>query len=188
MEEALAGTGPFAVVAGELVRVAMALGEGVMDVGRLKKGDMVALLKNEDNWTFSLSGLTETLSKVSFDDDGSARNQDDDGVILSYKDYMRLFLLLTNGDTIARRVSQLIALNVTNYRDGIGGKESRNERENAMTNATLFRMDKAVTDFSITTTIDLKMLFLSMPFARRGANGVIPPGTLELKTTDYRGY
>ena len=43
-------------------------------------------------------------------------------------------------------------------------------------------------DLSVTTTVDLKMLFLSMPVAQKGVNGVVPPGTKELVVTDYRGY
>lgn len=186
---ALAGLGPFAVVAGELVRVAMSLGEGVMDVSRLKNGSEVVLIKTNDSWKFSLSGIAETLAEVSFDDDGQSGNDDDkEGVVLGYKDYMRLFLLLSDKDTLARRVARLIELNVTNYQEGVGLKENREAREQAMSEATLFQLEKAATDFSIATTIEMRMLFLSMPFAQRGINGTVPPGKLELTVTDYRGY
>lgn len=37
-----------------------------------------------------------------------------------------------------------------------------------MANATRFDMSQAITDFSITTTVDLRMLFLSMPMAAKG--------------------
>ena len=61
-------------------------------------------------------------------------------------------------------------------------------RESAMAAAERVDLQKAVTDFSVTTTVDLKMLFLSMPVAQKGVNGVVPPGTKELVVTDYRGY
>lgn len=57
-----------------------------------------------------------------------------------------------------------------------------------MKEAELFQMNNAVTGFSLTTTADLRMLFLSMPFARRGAGGTIPPGTIPISVTDRRGY
>ena len=120
--------------------------------------------------------LDETLAVGSDDDEG------DEGLSLSYTDYMRLFLLLVDNNTLAERVAFLIELNVTNYDQKIGADEKK------MANATRFDMSRAITDFSITTTVDLRMLFLSMPMAQRGVNGVIPPKTLPITVTDYRGY
>ena len=193
VESTLAWTGPFAVVVGELVRLAMALGESVIDVSRLKDGDNVALLKMSGNWRFSLSGQLNaitsggeaSLSDGAFSAEGAQGNE---GLTLGYKDYLRLFLLLKGEDTLAQRTAKLIELNVTNKRENFGGLGSRKEREQAMSSAQLFRMDNAITDFSITTSVELKMLFLSMPFAQQGVNGVVPPGTLPVSVTDYRGY
>ena len=101
---------------------------------------------------------------------------------MTYTDYMRLFLLLVDANTLARRTGRLIELNVTNYRDKLHADED------AMAGANRFDLSKAVTDFSLTTTADLRMLFLSMPFAQKGVNGVVPPRTLPISITDYRGY
>ena len=60
--------------------------------------------------------------------------------------------------------------------------------EAAMRAAEKFDMRNAVTGFSVTSTVQLRMLFLSMPFAQRGVDGVVPPGMLSLSATDYRGY
>ena len=57
-----------------------------------------------------------------------------------------------------------------------------------MASAEIFNMSEAVTGFTLTTTADLRMLFLSMPVAQRGLNGVVPPGTVPLSVTSYRGY
>ena len=58
-----------------------------------------------------------------------------------------------------------------------------------MSGAELFDLRKAVTDFSVTTSVVMKMLFLSSPAAQSGyVNGVVPPGSKELVVTDYRGY
>lgn len=130
VESALAWTGPFAIVAGELVRLAMALGESVIDVSRLKDGQNVALLKTSDNWRFSLSGQLDaiasggeaSLSDGAFSAEGA---QDDEGLTLGYKDYLRLFLLLKDGNTLAQRTARLIELNVTNKRENIGDLADR---------------------------------------------------------------
>ena len=193
VESALAWTGPFAVVAGELVRLAMALGESVIDVSRLKDGQNVALLKTSDNWRFSLSGQLNAITsggeaKLSDGSFSAGNAEDDEGLTLGYRDYLRLFLLLKDGDTLAQRTARLIELNVTNKRENIGDLADQKAREKAMAQAELFRMENAVTDFSITTNVELKMLFLSMPFAQKGVDGVVPPGMLPVSVTDYRGY
>lgn len=192
VKSALAATGPFAVVGGELARLVMALGESAMDVGRLKDGDRVRIVKDDNTWKFSLRGLIteagDVLEMPSSALDNSAARDDDSDPALSYKDYMRLFLLLVDGNTLAQRTARLIELNVTNKRDGIGNNSDRSARETAMANAELFKMSDAVTGFSLTTKLDLKMLFLSMPYAQEGIDGVVPPGTLPLSVTDHRGY
>ena len=165
----------------------------MIDVSRLKDGQDVALLKASDNWRFSLSGQLDAIAsggEASLSDGAfSAEDaQDDEGLTLGYKDYLRLFLLLKDGNTLAQRTARLIELNVTNKRENIGGLADRDARETAMAQAELFHMENAVTDFSITTNVELKMLFLSMPFAQKGVNGVVPPGTLPVSVTDYRGY
>ena len=190
IKTALSATGPFAVLAGELARMGLAIGESALDVARLRSGEQVTLFKTDkDQWRFSVDGLVdmveegaknvvldETLAVGSDDDEG------DEGLSLSYTDYMRLFLLLVDNNTLAERVAFLIELNVTNYDQKIGADEEK------MANATRFDMSQAITDFSITTTVDLRMLFLSMPMAQKGINGVIPPKTLPISVTDYRGY
>lgn len=199
VESALSFLGPGAIVIGELVRLVMALGESVTDVSRLKDGSQVVLFKRNGTangktiWRFSLQGiLSQVADGVVGDLPSSAfgtsgKDDDPDGFV--YKDYIRLFLLLVDGDVLAQRTARLIELNVTNYRDGIGNKGDRSARESAMAGATLFEMNKAITDFSVTTTVNLKMLFLSSPIAQRGiANGAVPPKTKEVTVTDYRGY
>mgnify|MGYP001667322729 FL=1 len=121
--------------------------------------------------------------------DGDFGVKDNDKVGgFTYKDYLRLFLLLKRDNTLAQRTAKLIELNVTNYKEKIGENSDRSARESAMAAAERVDLQKAVTDFSVTTTVDLKMLFLSMPVAQKGVNGVVPPGTKELVVTDYRGY
>lgn len=186
---ALAGTGPFAILVSELARMGLAIGESAIDVERLRRGERVALFKGDGNWKFSISGLkdsiTEDIGEIVLDqpDIGSDEPEGDDNTLtLTYTDYLRLFLLLVDGDTLAVRIANLIELNVTNYDQKINADEKK------MADAERFDLTKGVTGFSLTTTAKIKMLFLSMPMAQQGVNGVIPPKTLSVSATDYRGY
>ena len=192
VEAAVSFLGPGAVAIGELVRLVMALGEGVSDVSRLKDGCTVTVMtKTDQNWHFSPKGIFDQIADgvVGEISDGDFGVKDNDKVGgFTYKDYLRLFLLLRSGSTLAQRTADLIELNVTNYKEKIGENSDRSARESAMAAAERVDLRKAITDFSVTTTVDLKMLFLSMPVAQKGVNGVVPPGTKELVVTDYRGY
>ncbi|GHU93305.1 hypothetical protein FACS1894208_02570 [Clostridia bacterium] len=200
IEGALSFTGPFAIVIGEAARVVIAMAEATLDVGDLRSGHRVALFKNNDNWKFSVSGLLDAIKDTAHDvaadmlsDNSSSggtshdhKAEDEQG--LFYSDYMRLFLLMVDGDTLADRTANLISLNVTNKNEGVGSAGDRTARENMMSGLTLVDLRKAKTDFKITTTVDMSMLFLSMQFAQDGVKGVIPPKTIEVTVTDYRGY
>lgn len=193
---ALAWAGPFAIAAGELARLALVLGESALDVGRLKGGSRVALYKIGDHvndtdqgWRFSLGGLIDEgaagIGKAKLN---IKEESDDDSTGMAYKDYMRLFLLLIDGDVLAQRTANLIEMNMTNVKENIASKGDHEAREAAMSEADMFLMRDAATGISLTTSLDLRMLFLSMPFAQEGVNGTIPPGKLEIAVTDYRGY
>lgn len=192
VETAVSFLGPGAVAIGELVRLVMALGEGVSDVSRLKDGCTVTVMTKTDlNWHFSPKGIFDQIADgvVGEISDGDFGVKDNDKIGgFTYKDYLRLFLLLRSGSTLAQRTADLIELNVTNYKEKISENSDRSARESAMAAAERVDLRKAITDFSVTTTVDLKMLFLSMPVAQKGVNGVVPPGTKELVVTDYRGY
>ena len=197
IKSSLAWTGPFAILTGELARLAVSLGESALDVQRLRRGDAVAIYKEENTWKFSVSGLLNMVAEEVSDsavqsalDVGtdSDRDNDDKGTTMKYTDYMRLFLLLVDGDTLALRTANLIELNVTNYKEKIGSLSDRASRESKMASVERFDLENAITDFSITTTVDMRMLFLSMPFAQKGVGGVVPPKTLPISVTDYRGY
>ena len=103
----------------------------------------------------------------------------DDPNDMTYRDYLRIFLLLVDGETLARRTGDLISLNITNYKTG------NNAAERAM---DLMQMSKFGTCISISSTLELRFIFLSMGYAQKGINGVVPPRTMTLKTTEFRGY
>jgi hypothetical protein len=103
---------------------------------------------------------------------------------------------------LATRTSTLIELNMIHYTknfhtltNGNIHNKSRSDyqaREKAMTAALneqdRFWMHNMATSFSITTNAELRMLFLSQPFAQRGVNGVVPPSVIDISVTDFRGY
>jgi len=204
---ACAFAGPFAIVIRELARVAFALAESAIDVATLRDGKRVPLVKmaNED-WAFSMQGIAQTMLDGAGDQaktaisnalasssgaaSANAGGEKDRGSGLSYSDYMFLFMLFVEGDVLAQRAARLIELNVTNYKNNIGRfAPDSGEREPAMAALELFQLSKARTDFKISTEIEMRMLFLSMPLAQRGmGDAVAPPRTFSLSVSDYRGY
>lgn len=194
VKSALSGiAGPFAFIIGELVRVGMALGESAMDVGRIRNGHMVKLFKDSHTWRFSISGLVNSAKdglseSVSFGEENNSGDDDTGPDVFGYRDYLRVFLLLKSDTELAQRTKKLIELNLTNKRNGIGGKGDHTAREQAMSGIPLEDLSKGITGFTITTEVNLRMLFLSMPVAQRGVNGVVPPGFVPISVTDYRGY
>ena len=44
------------------------------------------------------------------------------------------------------------------------------------------------TCIAIESTLELRFLFLSMGYAQKGVNGVVPPRSMTLKSVLYRGY
>ena len=99
---------------------------------------------------------------------------------LKYSDYMWILLLFKGDKDLTYRTADLISLNITNVKQDIRADEA------TMSSAVLFDMEKAFTDFRITTDVDMKLLFLSMPFVQSRASGM--PGTIAVSVTDYRGY
>lgn len=188
IKAALAWTGPISILAGETARLALAMGESALDIYRLRDGDKIAVYKKESDWKLSIQGLADAAMNELSDGDVEASMDvgidfgDDSGTTLTYTDYIRLFLLFVPNHKLSERIANLIELNVTNYEEKI------NADEGMMANAELFDMSKAVTDIEVTTTVDLRMLFLSMPFAQQSSVGVVPPKTIAITMKDCRGY
>ena len=184
---AFAWAPPLAIILSFAARLAYVALETAYDVGQLRLGFKIPLLKNDSNWICSVTGAIQ-----------GAKDKNEG---LSYSNYMLIFFAMDalatgksgnkSGITVAterltERVRNLVEWNMVNYTDKVNAKESA--MSTALAKAGRFKMANAVTDFSITTTVDIRMLFLSMPFAQKGVNGVIPPKTLAMTQTDYRGY
>jgi hypothetical protein len=179
--------------------------ESVIDVGLLRSGHKVPLIKSgkpgaENFWiTLSVSGGMGAMNNLAGQtNEGPYKDKG-----FNYSNYMTflfIFRAMTGvnreADRLAGRTAQLIEWNVINYSEKVFEGGNRAEREERMS-ATLkkpgiFRMADRPTSFEITTSADLRMLFLSMPFAQRQRSGsgitVVPNETVTVSVTDFRGY
>ncbi|MDO4170182.1 MAG: DUF5702 domain-containing protein, partial [Lachnospiraceae bacterium] len=66
-----------------LIMAAWAYGESVIDLRGLLKGNRIAVIKNEQNWQLSLSGLANLSAQ---------EKQSENGI--TYQDYLQILLLL----------------------------------------------------------------------------------------------
>jgi hypothetical protein len=215
---ALVKLGPFALIISELARLGWALAESAVDLVALIYNQDVKLLKLEaKDWYLGPRGSPELVklianiaaeavidsmreANVELDNLGEILksavkdewtlvdtpvggiNVGTGGISfessigeLSYSNYLLVLLLFRNSDLIAERIATLISLNITTQKYGIE-------------NAQRFYLRRAKTDFSITTTVDMRMIFLSMPLAQSGVRGVVPPRSIPLTAIDHRGY
>ena len=170
------------VVAG-LALLAFIAAETALDVSRLRKGYSVALFKTDDTWI-----CQPPFGRVPghFDDNGFG--------VFSYENYLVTFFVAKAmmsspsraADVLVSRTADLIEWNCINYRYSINADEAEMTARLLIPNT--FRLSNASTTINIETTVEMKMLFLSMPFAQKGINGVIPPRTLPISMSDVRGY
>jgi len=102
-----------------------------------------------------------------------------------------VFYVGSDGDAVTeltRRTGNLIEWNIVNYQSGSNAHEAL--MAEALSRHNRFRLERMRTDFSLTTTVDLRMLFFSMAFAQNFSNsrGIGIPTSLQVVVTDYRGY
>lgn len=178
------------IAIGELARVAFALGESVFDVAELREGDAVPLMKNETTWKLSVTGFAkmaeEEMEEVTLE---VRKDVPKDPLSLTYRDYLRIFLLLKDEATLVERTGDLIELNVTNIKNGVyEAGQTIYENEEAMSQKTLFQMGDSDTAYEVTTTVEMRFIFFSMAVFQKGIDGVSPPTTINIKVTDRRGY
>ncbi len=178
------------IAVGELARFAFALGESVLDVVNLRNGEKVPLLKNQKTWCLSLTGLANMAEKamesVSVE---SKENVSTDSTGLTYMDYLRIFLLLKSEKTLAERTKQLIQYNMTNIKNTVYAENTLiYGSEGNLSKQTLYKLSAAGTAYEISTTVEMRFLFLSMGVFQKGLDGVVPPATIDVTAVDYRGY
>lgn len=173
-----------------LVRPLYVLGESVVDVSLLRTGHGIALLKTNKSggWRFSLYNFAVSTIKDEAKEAVDTEKEKQKGLL--YSDYLIVFLLVSDPEVLATRIGDLIALNVTTSKNSLPEKAKGNAdaRADAASSASLFDLSKAYTTFAVETRTEVRFMFLSMPFAQQGINGVVPPTTFPVTVTDYRGY
>ncbi|MDR0492004.1 MAG: DUF5702 domain-containing protein, partial [Oscillospiraceae bacterium] len=196
IQAAFAWCPPLGVILGELARAAFAAAESLIDVASLRSGHKVPLFKKAatGEWVCSPAGVLRAVGNTvasAVSKDGVEKEKG-----LSYTNYLLFFLVAKalfytgaerNAATeLAIRTGNLIEWNVINYKSNANADEEKMAA--ALTDSGRFRLSDMNTDFIISTSANIRMLFLSLPFARRGVNGVLPPSAMQLIVTDYRGY
>ena len=197
IQTAFAWFPPLGLALGELARAAFAAAETVVDVAALRSGHKVPLFKKPSagEWVCSPKGVLTAVNRVIAG--GTA-----DGELfksekgMSYSQYMLIFFVTkaifyigkyTDAtDELFIRTMHLIEWNMVNCKDGINSEEEK--MTEALANPDRFMLSKMTTGIRITTTANVRMLFLSMVFAQKGIDGVVPPRTIPITTTEYRGY
>jgi len=191
---------PLGLILGELVRAAFVAAESAVDVAALRAGKEVPLIKKgrSGEWVCSPSGVAKALREVAADtvsgESNANSNTNNDEKGLTYSNYLTFFFVakgLTSSGTateLTQRTANLIEWNVINYKNGIYCDEEK--MSGALAESGRFKLIDMKTDFSLTTTVDMRMLFLSMFFAQNFSvsRWIGMLSTMPVSVTDYRGY
>jgi hypothetical protein len=189
---------------------AFAAAESALDLVKLRNGHKVVLMKhystdpNSNDWFLSIGGIVKVLEELSDGDisvETAEEHNKEDGI--SYEQYMIIFFLIASMfysdpiGTLTDRTGNLVEWNVINYDKkacadnldddgGVKTDEAAAVMSEAFAEDNCFRLAKMHTDFNVTTTIDLRLLFLTLPMFKR--QGSPFSNTLKIEATDYRGY
>jgi hypothetical protein len=188
---------PLGIFLGELARAAFVAAESLVDVIDLRNGNKVPLVKNAaaGEWVCRPSSVITAIARLSSSEMGDAFGKNRG---LTYSNYM-LLLFISKGTVyigtedsaateLAKRTGNLIEWNMVNYQNNIYCDERA--MSEAMRADNRFKLSDMKTDFSITTTAEMRMLFLSMPLAINYAadRGLAVPTLMPISMTDHRGY
>ena len=199
IQTAFAWCPPLGIILGELARAAFVAAETLIDVAVLRSGHKLPLIKKAANqeWVCSPSGVVKAISNIVSGESNDSKGTDDENGF-SYSNYTLVFFIAkavfyTGPDRdasteLANRTANLIEWNMINYQNGICADEEK--MTEALAAEDRFRLADMGTDFSIITTANMRMLFLSMIFAQNfsDARGIGMPATMPIVAIDYRGY
>lgn len=197
IQTAFAWCPPVGLVLGELARAAFVAAESLIDVTLLRTGHKVPLIKKaaDNKWVCSPKGIIAAIGNIVQTELGGGDAADNEKG-LTYSNYMLFFFItkafITPGDEaaaeLAERTANLIEWNMVNYQNGVFSDEEK--MAEALTDAGRFRLEEMHTDFILTASAGMRMLFLSMIFAQNFADekGISMPLTKLVSASDYRGY
>ena len=117
----------------QVILLAWAFGESIMDLRSLIKGNRVPATKNAGNWQLSLGGLM----KLGTDEDVQDGVDSESG--LSYEEYIRGLLLLEDKTSMCKRCLDLVEWNL--------------QTEKGL---SWFRVDQCISKVEVRSTVDLR--------------------------------
>ncbi len=85
-----------------VILLGWAYAESIYDVQSLLAGGRVPLLKDDDSWHYGLAAALQ----------GDFREKPKEGQGLSYEDYLRIFLMLTDIDTVTERAMNMVEADI----------------------------------------------------------------------------
>lgn len=92
----------------QVILLAWAYGESIMDLRTLLAGNKVALTKSKETWQLQLSGLLKLGTEEDMNEGQDVENGQD------YQDYLRMLLFLEDSNTKALRTLSVIESNLQN--------------------------------------------------------------------------
>ena len=146
-----------------VVLTAWGTAQALADVKKIMSNKRVALFHSDETWSISIEGLLDVARLgITIEDE-----EDDKGLALNYKDYLRLILLCTKQDTINNRMAGIIENNVKKVQSS-------------------FDLEKLIYSFETNNTFSCKHFFTNFVF--------VPAKDIELfdrykiETSAYRSY
>ena len=184
ISEAASAVNPLlGVTVSAALRLAVAGIETSADWTEMMKGESVNLLKTE----FKHLTLKDTIAGlVGCSNTDSGVSDSDQTLKLSYEQYLMVMLLfMTTSEELISRTGDLIALNVSAVRKGIG--------EDGELTELLFKTDKAVTAVNATCSVHLGFVVMPQGFAKQTLSSDTYAEVEEFQKNSYkftvtRGY
>lgn len=90
----------------QVILLSWAFGESIVDLRALLKGNKVPLVKTEESWQLSISGL------MKLGESGDINDGKDSAEGLSYREYLRMLLFLKEKETVGMRALDMIEQNL----------------------------------------------------------------------------
>ncbi len=148
-----------------LMITAWGTAQGLADIKKLLDNKRVSFMHTRDTWTLSVESVIGIGSNNSVISGGDS--EDDSGFALSYKDYLRLLLLLENQSDVDGRMASIIERNIK--------KEENN-----------FNFEKLVYSFLVDNKFLCRHYFTNFVFVK--ASDEMLYEEYALKTNAYRCY
>lgn len=145
-----------------LVLTAWGTAQSIADIRKLLTGKKVKFIHTDDSWTIDLENL---FNITNFD--SNIEYEDDKFPALSYKDYLRILLFITNQSDINSRMVALIDKNIKNVEGS-------------------FDIEKILYMYEVENTFVCKHFFTNFIFMR--AKNVVLDKEYAIKTKGYRCY